>query len=271
MDHTIYAVFGASGVKLSRVIEVLPSTSDPNPPVVNSVLINGGTDSQDTAGRTVTVQIAVSDAGSGVSTMWLAVEMWNGGLGSWEPVQQSGWIPFAETTQWTLVGPPGSRYITVWVADYAGNISGFGGQAHINLLFQNMYVAENELHIFNYGLTTGEQVNAQVSTSGDADLYVGTSATGWLHTSNEWGSASENVVFEVLTADWYTFGVYGYTSARYSLTINQTRQMANITGETKPEPTFNSFPAGPPPAQRGLPVAPSSSPVYTVYLPCVLR
>lgn len=268
MDTDIYAVLGALGVTVHREIAVLPSSTDPTPPVVNSVLINGGTGSQDTAGRTVNLQISATDVGSGLNTMWVSESMWNAGLGSWQVVQEQGWIPYASNMQWTLSGPPGSRFIDVWAADFAGNISAEAGQAHINLLYPNMWVAGGQAHIFNYDLTVGEHVDAQVVPSGDADLYVGTHDDGMLFFSNEYGNATESVIFDAPLTDWYSFIVYGYTNAMYTITMNRAAHPQG--GESKIAPTF-ILPSEGPPTQKGLPPAPQGTPNYPVYLPLITR
>jgi hypothetical protein len=269
MDTHIYAVLGTSGVKVHREITVYPSSTDPDAPVISSVLINGGTGSQDTDSRTVNVQISATDVGSGLNKMWVAEWMWNPGLGSWQVIQEQGWIPHRSTMEWTLSGSPGSRFIDVWVADFAGNISDEAEQAHINLLYPNMWIAQDQTQCFNYDLTTGQHVEAHVNpASGDADLYVGTYDDGILYSSYEPGSVVDSIAFDTPKTDWYSFIVYGYTSAMYNLTLNRLVFAQGVT--SKITPTL-SLPSGGPPTQIGLPSAPVETRIFPVYLPLVQR
>jgi hypothetical protein len=272
MDTPIYAVLGGSGVKVKRVIEVQPSSSDPNAPVVHSVLINGGSSSQDSAGRAVTVQVNASDVGSGLHTMWVAEWMWDPGLGRWRVVQESGWIPFQASLAWNLSGPPGSRFIDAWVADQTGNISAEAGQAHINLMFDSMWVAQGQAQTFNYDLVTGQQVSAQLTPgSGDPDLYVGTYDAGILYASYNAGSTVETLNFNAPATDWYSFIAYGYTNAMYNLAINRgAAGLSAPAGLPKAPPPFN-LPPGGPPTQQGLPAAPVGQTIHEVYLPLLQR
>lgn len=272
MNTDIYAVLGTSSVKVHREIAVLPSSADPNPPMISSVRINGGTDSQDTANRVVSLEISATDVGSGLNTMWVAEWMWNPGLGSWQVVQEQGWIPYQSVSQWTLSGPPGSRFIDVWVADFAGNISDEAKQAHINLLFPNMWVAQNQTQIFNYDLAAGQTVNTQVNpTSGDPDLYVGTYDAGILYSSYEEGNATELINFTVPKTDWYSFIVYGYSNAMYNLTINRSASLQSSQGTTSKITPLFYIPGGGPPTQIGLPSAPVETANFPVFLPFIRR
>lgn len=269
MDTDIYAVLGTSGVKVHREVAVYPSSTDPDAPVISSVLINGGTGSQDTGTRTVNVQISATDMGSGLNTMWVAEWMWNPGLSRWQVIQEQGWIPYNSTMEWTLSGPPGSRFIDVWVADFAGNISDEAEQAHINLLYSNMWVTQDQAQYFNYDLTAGQHVDVQVNpSSGDADLYAGTYDDGILYSSYESGSAVDSIAFDTPKTDWYSFIVYGYTNAMYNLTLNRLVFAQAVTD--KITPTL-SLPGGGPPTQIGLPSAPVETPTFPVYLPLIRR
>ncbi len=273
IDTHIYAVLGTSGIKVHREIAVYPSSTDPDAPVINSVLINGGTGSQDTGTRTVDLQISATDAGSGLNTMWVAEYMWNPGLSSWQVIQEQGWIPYNSTLEWTLSGPPGSRFIDVLVADFAGNISDQAEQAHINLLYANMWIAQDQAQIFNYDLSAGQHIAVQVNpASGDADLYVGTYDDGMLYSSYQSGSAVESLVFDAPKTDWYSFIAYGYTNAMYNLAINRSAALQTPQGVTdKITPTLH-LPSGGPPTQIGLPSAPvEAAPTFPVYLPLIQR
>jgi hypothetical protein len=272
METDIYAVLGTSGVKVHRKIAVFPSSADPNAPVVSSVRINGGSGSQDTTSRTVSLQISATDAGSGVHTMWVAEWIWNPGLGYWQVIQKQGWLPYRSVIEWTLSGPPGSHFIDVWVADFAGNISDEAGQANINLLHPNMWISQGQAQCFNYDLTAGQPVAVQATpASGDVDLYIGTADAGILYASNQSGGAVEAVAFDTPKTDWYSFIVYGYTGAMYNLTINRSAALRSAQGVTSKVTPPLRLPRSGPPTQIGLPSAPVGTPNFPIYLPLIRR
>jgi len=203
--------------------------------------------------------------------MWVAEWTWNPGLGCWQVIQEQGWIPYESALEWTLAGPPGSRFIDVWVADYAGNISDEAAQAHINLLYANMWIAQDQTQSFNYDLTTGQHVEIQVApASGDPDLYVGTYDAGILYSSYQSGSVVESIIFDAPATDWYTIIVYGWTNAMYNINIDRATALQTPQGTTDNVTPTLLFPAGGPPIQVGLPNAPVARPNFPVYLPLVL-
>ncbi len=253
----IYAVLGDSDISVHREIRVFPSSSDAVAPVVNQLLINGTAGSKDTADRNVTLQINATDTGGTLKSMWIAEYHWSPGLGRWQIVNESGWLAYESPTSWTLSRVPGSRFIGVWVADNAGNISAEAGSAHINLSHPNMMISQGETQIFNYDLTAGQAVSIRVTpSSGDPDIYVGTYASGILFYSNLSGTLADSVTFNVPTTDWYSFMVYGYTPATYSIVTSGASTLSTRPVTFAKETPIFGFPRTGPPVKAGLPAAP---------------
>jgi uncharacterized repeat protein (TIGR01451 family) len=89
-------------------------------PVVESIII----DEMDIlTNPDVTLHIQASD-NIGVEKM--KIKEWQVGgdpQQGWVETKTSGWVPFSETYEWTLGAKPGVKFIGVWVADAAENVS----------------------------------------------------------------------------------------------------------------------------------------------------
>jgi uncharacterized repeat protein (TIGR01451 family) len=95
--------------------------------------------------------------------------------GEWVIAQNSGWIPYARTTTWTLAAGQGVHYLGAWVADAAGNISPL---TELNLVPVNRMDAKQSLaageRVQYRGFASRDAVVELVLTtlSGDPDMYA---------------------------------------------------------------------------------------------------
>jgi len=89
-------------------------------PVVESIII----DEMDIlTNPDVTLHIQASD---NVGVEKMKIKEWQVGGGTqqgWVETKTSGWVPYSETYEWTLGDKPGVKFIGVWVADAAENVS----------------------------------------------------------------------------------------------------------------------------------------------------
>jgi len=183
-SHTIYAVIdpdnrlpevNEENNVLKRAVTVLPTVADMMPPTVDKLLLRAGADTTDS--QDITVQVAASDGGAGVRSIFLVEYEYARGAGNWTPVQWSGWLDYQGTPttyQWRLLPSPGVRYIYAWVADNAGNISTRPQAALINYVYADDDVLEGgEIRLYRYSLQTSEQMLAFViPNQGDPDIYI---------------------------------------------------------------------------------------------------
>jgi hypothetical protein len=95
--------------------------------------------------------------------------------GDWTVARSSGWIDYSRTTDWTLSSGQGIKYIGVWVADGAGNVS---PPMEPNLAFVNRMDASQELapgqRVQYRGLVAENQRASLLlaTLSGDPDMYA---------------------------------------------------------------------------------------------------
>ncbi|MFC2054649.1 hypothetical protein ACFLV7_10210, partial [Chloroflexota bacterium] len=108
---------------------------------------------------------------------WMYIREWtldpdNGG---WEIAQNSGWLPFNQTSMWTLSAGAGVKYIGVWVADNEKNVSTLNEHSldFTNLLASAPSLADGHRHQYRFELEPGNlAIFNLVANQGDPDLYV---------------------------------------------------------------------------------------------------
>jgi hypothetical protein len=102
--------------------------------------------------------------------------------GTWTAVQESGWLPFSPSHSWTLTQGDGIRYLGVWLADKAGNVSilDSSGLASTNLLEDSQSLPDGQRIQYRFPLRPRElAIFSLLTRAGNADLYAWQPANGW--------------------------------------------------------------------------------------------
>jgi hypothetical protein len=259
------------------IIVVLSQAGDTTPPEVASLLINGGAVSTDNPDIALTIG-ATDSGGSGVASMYIVEREFNSSAREWVAIQQIGWIPFQTAYQMTLTGRGGVRYIQVWVADRAGNISEIICKARIDYMVPTETVLAGQTRMYRRDFGEGQYVTVRLETlSGDADLYVWSPDGTQRWVSNRSGTATDAVSFFAPQSGRYQIEVYGFEESEYRLTVNLS--LTALAGEpelaaldlAKPERTEPIIsPTNEPPGRIGMPVAPTQE-LHRVFMPVVGR
>jgi hypothetical protein len=237
---------------------------DSTPPTVDDVAVDGGADW--VAGRQVTLTITAFDEEGGSGVTDIAVIEYALVEAQWVQVGGSGWVPYAEALSgvvWLLSPEPGARYLHVYAADAAGNVSPQPFVRAVNLISPGSVVRQGEVHVYRLVLASGSSLTLR--SSGDADLYV------WDRSGNLVASAVTDVQPEVTIPggrelQTYQVEVEGSEAAAYDL------QVAHGTSAAYDEPMVSSQMRLQPiisPSETPLPVRPWSP--QRVYLPAVGR
>ncbi len=95
--------------------------------------------------------------------------------GDWIEAASSGWIDYSETYTWTLSGGHGVRYLGIWVADRAQNISTLDEHSliFVNRLDGNQALADGQRVQYRGDLEEGTWLAGLLTTvAGDPDLYA---------------------------------------------------------------------------------------------------
>lgn len=203
-----------------------PGGDDVTAPQV-SLSINNGAATTDN--RVVMLHVDASDDADGSGLAWMHVREWgwdhdqgwhamhhqghHGGMG-----RMGSWSEFTSNVEWELSSEPGMKYVTVWVADAAWNISA-PAQAMINLVPDNADIGQGETHQYRRNLNVGEELNVEVEPHmGDPDLYVW--APGNAGAPDWWSqhvAATDAVTITAPLDGLYLIEVHGYTGAAYGL------------------------------------------------------
>lgn len=206
-----------------RRITVLQRTEDTTPPVVESISINDGASITDSRTLTLTTIAHDSSAGAGVDKVLYVELLWNVGAQAWVPVQWTAWFPYGQPHSWRLHPSEGLRYIQVWAADRAGNISIMPAQASINYIPSTGSVAARAIHLYRQEVEAGQCLSVQViPLTGDPELYVWpptsqVRATYW-HSTNDAGQIDAVQIVAPQTGV-YLIEVEGFTDATYQMQI----------------------------------------------------
>jgi uncharacterized repeat protein (TIGR01451 family) len=115
--------------------------------------------------------VAVPDA------RWMYLREWTPDptTGAWTVAQNSGWLDYSRDYTWTLSSGQGVKYLGVWLADEAGNISTMSEHSlkFVNRNDAGQRLAAGQRIQYRGLLEGGELISGLLKTvSGDPDLYV---------------------------------------------------------------------------------------------------
>jgi hypothetical protein len=285
-DNRIVESDESNNVVMRRTTVLAPS-ADTIPPTVDSFTING--DAATTTQREVSLEISASDSGtnvSGVATLYVVEYQINLELGIWMPVQLSdSWLPYTPGVAypWQLTESPGLRYLHVWAADQAGNVSPTPKRAYINYIPDTVRLAAAEVYVLRYDLNAGDRITVSVAPlSGDPDIYLWAPDALSLPRAPWYSNLGEGEVDQLditaPVAGSYQLEVIGYTDTEFRLAVEIERAVtgaalttASLDGVTAKE--VRRSPVVPPMAVPGDIFTPPSQAEETVriYLPVVQR
>jgi uncharacterized repeat protein (TIGR01451 family) len=108
---------------------------------------------------------------------WMYLREWtlDPASGEWAVAQNSGWRPYTPATTWTLTPGAGVKYLGVWVADDAWNVSTLDeySLAFTNLLAEQDLLPDGQRRQYRFELAAGSlAIYNLLAHRGDPDLYV---------------------------------------------------------------------------------------------------
>ena len=267
----LYAVIQPGSIPVSRTVTVLPPNVDTQPPTVDSFTATGGPDFA-TPEINLTVGAADNAGGFGVGSIYLMEFDWNANVGTWVKVGESGWLDYAgdsHTLTWSLNWSPGTKNLVAWAADRAGNVSASGKVIWLNFMPPAMSVNQGLWQMFSYWLDPGQSLSAtSTPVSGDPDLYLCCDGSGgWIDYSTQSGTVPDSVSMVAASRNLYTVGVYGWTTARYGLSVSGVAGQSQVHAPQRDPVGVPALPPGEVPPQALSP-APTG---YRIYLPFGLR
>jgi hypothetical protein len=231
---------------LHHTVGVLPPAPDEIPPHVDSFTINE--DARSTSERQVRLNVTASDEepSSGLAKLLFVEYEYSEAANQWSPVQNSDWVDYATSHTnytWELLPVSGMKYLQVWVADGAGNISIMPYKSYINFAPPIHRVRKNQRKVYRYELVTSQNLTVRLEpVSGDPDLYVWAqdhaTRPPWVSNLRE---GVDDLSINVPVSGMYQIEVFGYSAAEYRLIVDIGGQAttASMTGgidPTKPTP-----------------------------------
>ena len=259
----------------------LAPAADTQPPVIDSFAANQGSPTTDN--RSVTLVTVGHDqpGGSGLGQVMYAEMHWSGGAQTWVPVQFTDWLSFGpQPHTWQLHPVPGMRYVQVWVADLALNISPVAVKTMINFIPATDALLAGETHIFRLYAEVGQCLKVSVTPSvGDPDLYVWPPGyeTGQLAWYSILGAGEPDVVeIPVSAAGQYQVEVEGVTATEYAMSVtiamHCTRtSLAPAAAPPAKTPRSNPFVSTASEPVGSLALPEQNAFINTIYLPVIAR
>lgn len=243
---------------------------DTSPPVVDAV-----TAPLKTSASSVVLSIAAHDVGdSGLAWMDFVVWEYFPSVRAWLVTDETGWLPYNNVYWYSFGYFSGPRYIDVWVADAARNISLAPGSALVNYLKPDNFIMQNESHLYLFPLARNAAFSSDMSfrfSFDDADLYLWPPdypTRPYWYSANE-GPAAEHIGVTAPVAGYYWLEVYGYATSFYDLSVNSAGWTSPAGVPAPLTRTLRTVPLG---------VANAPSHIYRVsadfervYLPLVLK
>jgi hypothetical protein len=205
----------------------LPSGVDVLAPASPFLTILSG---QVTGSRDVELGIQLADPAD-VQWMYVREWTWDSAGDKWVVAQGSGWFPYLPSYpyypyypyRWTLSAGDGVKYLGVWVADAAGNVSALGRSslAFTNLLQGSQFLADGERVQYRFNLLRSDQaIFGAAALAGDPSLYVWQPRNGF---RPDYAAAGAGVVdavsFTASAGGLYLVEVRAEGDSRYQLLL----------------------------------------------------
>jgi hypothetical protein len=195
-------------------------------------------------------------------------------------VQDSGWVDYAvgqSNYMWNLLPTAGLKYLQVWAADGAGNLSIQPFKAYINFAPATQRVRENQRKVYRYRVVDGQTLTARLEpVSGDPDLYLWApdhdTRPPWVSNLRE---GVDDLSISAPISGVYQVEVFGFSAAEYRLFVDVATgvSVAAVTGGIDPDKPTPTVPpvdnAGAPADQLALNTPGQAQPV--IYLPVIDR
>jgi hypothetical protein len=250
--YDIYAVIDSGNIVnedvednnvVSRTVQVLPPvdktpSGDGIAPNAITFTVNGGKTLAHQ--REITLAADIMDFAqvgvkeSGVYSYYIVELVYNPATGAWVPVNGSGWKQVSqpgsksitEVMTWTLHTQGGIRYVQIWSSDKEGNVSRYPYQQQVSFMNSCERVARDGARTYMQKLKAGDKLFVELaSCDGDPDLYIW--PPDWndrgAYVSNQKGNTLETTPdggYVAQVDGTYAIEVYGYSNARFSISID---------------------------------------------------
>jgi hypothetical protein len=221
-DHVVAEVDESNNIYHNWVQVKTQTPPDTPPPVVDTVNAPLVTASSSVA---ISVQ-GHDDGGSGLAWVDLVVWEYFPSARAWVAMDESGWMGFSGNDQYLydLGYFSGPRFIDVWVADAAKNISAEPKSVLVNYLPAQSFIAQGESQLYLFPLAQNAAFSADLRplfSLDDADLYLWPPdypARNYWVSAND-GMTPEHIGINAPVAGYYWLEAWGYATSFYTLGV----------------------------------------------------
>ena len=247
----------------------LPDDADFLPPVPHLLRTEAGT-----ATNVPEVQLRIA-ADADAQWMYLREWTWSESSGTWVTVQESSWLPYTASYPWTLSQGDGVKYLGVWLADAAGNVSALdrSSLAYTNLLGGNQYLSDGGRIQYRFPLYKGAlAVFNVIAHEGNPDLYSWRPLSGFRPHYAATGTGFVDAIgFWVNKMGRYLVEVKAEGDSRYQLLLAgdislREAILSDVTASIPEHPLTVSDPLS-----AGVAVAPDPPGIFNLYFPLIMK
>ena len=251
-------------VEVTTMLSVDPDLPDDDllPPASPLLRIKEGS-----ATRIRNVQLRI-DAADPEDARWMYLRewVWSSESDAWIVAQNSGWLPYAPSHPWTLSPDDGVKYLGVWLADAAWNVSALerNSLAFTNLLESNQVLSDGQRIQYRFPLYTKDlAVFNVIAKAGNPDIYVWQPNSGFRpHYSATGTGFVDTVGFQAPKHGLYLLEVQAEGDSQYQLLLGgdigpRAASAAQFTANTPEHPLTVSDPLS-----AGVALAPTFPALY---------
>ncbi|MEZ4583948.1 MAG: hypothetical protein R3A10_20315 [Caldilineaceae bacterium] len=190
----------------------------------------------------------------------------------WAVRGESGWTTFSPTVNWTLSADAGVKYVGVWLADAAGNVSTLRAESLVfaNVLEGAPSLADGERVQYRFPLDTHElAIFNLIAVAGNPNLYVWQPFSGF-HPQYAATTPAyvDTVGFRAETAGLYLVEIEADVDSQFELVLSGDIQPADAAAAGAVSPAHPLTVSDP--LSAGVAVAPlPPGELYEIYLPNV--
>lgn len=222
--------------RASRTLFVHEGGSDTAPPVVASLVVNGGAPAVDDPVARLALRASDPPPGSGLAWLLVVELALDATSGTWAPVQTTAWLPFRPSLTLTLTPGAGARAVQAFVADAAGNVSLRPAVARFDVVPARDTLLSGQTRVFRRYLRAGETMTVRVTPhSGDPDLYLWDPRGQRVLVRNASGTAVDEGSIVASLAGWYQVEVEASSETTYAITMEVgTAGMSGLSEGSEP-------------------------------------
>jgi hypothetical protein len=161
----------------------------------------------------INLGVSASDPSPSSGMGWSYFLFWEfvPSINDWLVMEESGWHPYSYYNTLSIFDWPGPRFVEVYAADLAQNVSNPSGWGVFNYIPPDDFLFPGESRWYLYPLLAGDTLQANLTVYWpDPDLYLWSESGARLAVSATDGGAPESLSYTATQDEWVWLEVYAY-------------------------------------------------------------